>query len=75
MRVLADENIPLMTINELRRQGHDIRDIHKAGQKGLLDAELWARAQREFRLLITTDKSFAQYRGIEHCGVLIIRLH
>ena len=44
MRVLADENIPLMTINELRRQGHDIRDIHKAGQKGLLDAELWARA-------------------------------
>jgi len=26
MRILADENIPLMTISELRRQGHDVRD-------------------------------------------------
>ena len=75
MKVLADENVPLMTINELRRQGHDVRDIHKAEQKGLLDTEVWARAQEESRLLITTDKSFAQYRGINQCSVLIIRLH
>lgn len=75
MRILADENIPLTTINELRRQGHDVRDMHKAGRKGLLDEEVWARAQREGRLLITTDKGFAQYRGIDHHGVLIVRLH
>lgn len=71
MRILADENIPLTTINELRRQGHDVQ----AGQKGLLDEEVWARAQREGRLLITTDKGFAQYRGTDHHGVLIVRLH
>ena len=74
MRILADENIPLMTISELRRQRYDVWDIHKAGQKGLLDVEVWARAQEEGRLLITTDKSFAQYRSIDHYGVLIIRL-
>jgi predicted nuclease of predicted toxin-antitoxin system len=75
MRVLTDENIPLMTIGELRRQRHDVRDVHKAGQKGLLDAEIWARAQEEGRLLITTDKGFAQRRSIDHYGVLTIRLH
>jgi hypothetical protein len=74
MRILADENIPLMTIHELQRQRYDVWDIHKAGQKGLLDAEVWARAREGGRLLITTDKGFAQYRSIGHYGVLIIRL-
>jgi len=75
VRILADENVPLTTINELRQRGHDVQDVHRAGQKGVLDTELWARAQRKHCLLITTDKGFAQYRGVDHCGVLIIRLH
>ena len=32
MRILADENIPLMTIDELRRKGHDVEDIHSINQ-------------------------------------------
>ena len=75
MRILVDENIPLMTIDELRRKGHDVEDIHEAGKKGLLDTKVWARAQEESRLLITTDKGFARYHGTDHCGVLIVRLH
>ncbi|MEW6096927.1 MAG: DUF5615 family PIN-like protein [bacterium] len=74
MRILVDENIPLMTVNELRRLGHDVRDIRKSEDEGLLDTELWKIAQEEKSLLITTDKGFAQYHAYRHFGVLIIRL-
>jgi predicted nuclease of predicted toxin-antitoxin system len=35
---------------------------------------LWKIAQREERLLITTDKGFVQHREELHHGILIIRL-
>jgi predicted nuclease of predicted toxin-antitoxin system len=38
------------------------------------DDALWEMAQREERLLMTTDKGFTQYRMVPHHGVLIIRL-
>ena len=38
------------------------------------DNVLWHRIQREGRLLITTDKRFAQYRNEPHHGILIVRL-
>lgn len=75
MRILVDENIPLMTVNELKRLEHDVRDIRKSEDEGLLDTELWKIAQEEKSLLITTDKWFAQYREYHHSGILIIRLH
>jgi hypothetical protein len=28
MKIFADENIPLMTIMELRSKGFDVKDIH-----------------------------------------------
>jgi hypothetical protein len=36
---------------------------------------LWARVQREKRLLITTDKGFVNYRRESHFGILVVRLH
>lgn len=74
MKILVDENIPLTTVDELKRRGGDVLSLHSSEYKGLSDTELWAIAQREKRLLITTDKGFAQYRGAHHYGVLIIRL-
>jgi len=38
------------------------------------DDDLWAMAQREECLLITTDTGFTQYREEPHYGMLIIRL-
>ncbi|MBA7708748.1 hypothetical protein ES703_117652 [subsurface metagenome] len=29
MRILVDENIPRMTVNQLRDNGHDVLDIRK----------------------------------------------
>ena len=39
-----------------------------------MDDLLWEIAQNEQRLLITTDKGFAQHRSEPHHGILIVRL-
>lgn len=74
MKVLVDENIPAMTVSELRRRGHDVLDFRGTQKEGVPDFEVWNLAQKESRLLITTDKGFAQFRQSKHAGVLIIRL-
>jgi predicted nuclease of predicted toxin-antitoxin system len=74
MKIFVDEHIPMMTVRTLRLMGHDIRDIRGTPDEGMQDDALWAMAQREERLLITTDKGFTQYRTAPHYGVLIIRL-
>ena len=38
------------------------------------DDVLWTRMLNESRLLITTDKGFAQHRSEAHHGILIVRL-
>jgi uncharacterized protein with PIN domain len=74
MKILIDENIPRLTVRELRRLGHDVRDIRGTEHEGMDDEDLWEMAQKEGMLLITTDKGFAQKRQEKHSGVLIIRL-
>ena len=74
MKIFVDEDIPLMTVLALRMMGHDVRDMRGTPNQGMHDDALWEMAQREERLLITTDKGFTQYRAVPHHGVLIIRL-
>ena len=76
MRIFVDENIPLMTVAALRALGHDVRDIRGTPDEGLRDGALWEVAQREERLLITTDKGFAHYRmGPHHASAGTICRH
>ena len=63
-----------MTVCSLRGMGHEVLDIRGTGREGITDAEVWKLAQNERRVLITTDKGFAQYRGTAHHGLLIVRL-
>jgi predicted nuclease of predicted toxin-antitoxin system len=74
MKIFVDENIPLMTVQALRAKGHDVLDIRRTPDEGMDDKTLWKTIQRDERLLITTDKGFAQHRNSTHCGILIIRL-
>ena len=74
MRILVDENIPLMTVQELQSNGYDVHDIRGTRDQGITDAKLWQIAQKEKRLLITTDKGFSSQRNEAHHGILIIRL-
>jgi predicted nuclease of predicted toxin-antitoxin system len=75
MKICVDENIPLITVAELRKLGHDVLDIRGTPDQGISDKSLWDKVQIEKRLLITTDKGFASHRRESHFGILIIRLH
>jgi len=72
--ILVDENIPIITVEALRLMGHDVLDLRGTEQQGIPDYVIWQLAQKEKRLLITTDKGFAQYRHSSHYGVLIVRI-
>jgi len=74
MKILVDENIPLLSVSQLREMGHDVLDIRGTDEKGMADDALWNKACQEGRLLITTDKGFAYYRQRKHHGVLIVSL-
>ena len=74
MKIFVDENIPAMTVRELRNAGHDVADIRGTENEGMSDEDVWKKVQEEQRLLITTDKGFAQKRHENHNGVLVIRL-
>jgi predicted nuclease of predicted toxin-antitoxin system len=74
MKILVDENIPMMTVRALLDLGHEVLDLRGTPDQGVTDEILWAMAQREQRTLITTDKGFARYRNAPHQGILIIRL-
>lgn len=74
MKIFVDENIPLMTVAALRSLGHDVHDIRGTVDEGMRDDALWEMAQREERLLITTDKGFTHHRLRPHHGVLVIQL-
>jgi predicted nuclease of predicted toxin-antitoxin system len=74
MKILVDENIPSVTVQELRAQGRDVLDIRGAERQGMFDDELWPFAQTEQRLLITTDKGFSEHRDEKHHGILVVRL-
>ena len=74
MKIFVDENIPLMTVRELRKQGNNVTDIRGTEDQAITDEVLWQKAQKEKCLLITTDKGFSNYREEPHHGILIIRL-
>ena len=74
MKIFVDENIPLITVKELRKQRFDVIDIRGTLNQGITDKELWKRVIYENCLLITTDKGFSSHRDEKHCGILIIRL-
>lgn len=74
MRILVDENIPKISVLELRAMGHEVLDIRGTERQGMFDDELWPFAQSERRMLITTDKGFSEHRDDQHCGILIVRL-
>ncbi len=74
MRILVDENIPNLTVAELRALGHDVLDIRGTDRQGMFDDELWPLAQTEQRMLVTTDRGFSAHRDESHYGLLIVRL-
>jgi hypothetical protein len=40
MKICVDENIPIVTVRELRNTGHDVLDIHGTVDQGMPDEML-----------------------------------
>ena len=59
MRLLADENIPLPSVEALRAAGHDIVSM-TVEAPGTLDRAVLQRAHAEQRLLLTFDRDFGE---------------
>jgi predicted nuclease of predicted toxin-antitoxin system len=74
VRILVDENIPNITVQQLRAMGHDVLDLRGTERQGMFDDELWPLAQKEERTLVTTNKGFSEHRDEPHFGLLIVRL-
>ena len=45
MKILVDENIPSITVHELRSLGHDVMDVRGTPQQGIEDADLYVVTQ------------------------------
>ena len=74
MKIVVDENIPNITVEQLQAMGHDVLDIRGTERQGMFDNDLWALAQSEQRTLVTTDKGFSTHRDDPHHGLLVVRL-
>lgn len=59
MRLLADENFPLPTIDALRQAGHDVTWV-RTDLPGTGDAAMVDIAEADGRVLLTLDKDFWQ---------------
>lgn len=59
MQFIADENIPLETVDLLKKQGVDIVSVTKLSL-GLSDTKILDLANKKERIVITFDKDFGQ---------------
>jgi predicted nuclease of predicted toxin-antitoxin system len=77
MRLLADENIPLLAIELLRRKGHDVLAIAES-TPSICDENVMILAEDEGRILLTFDKDFGEltYRSKPRssCGIILFRI-
>ena len=77
MRFLANENFPRAAITALAAAGHDVIWVRTVAP-GASDADVFALAAREARILLTFDKDFGELAGRtplpDTCGVVLVRL-
>jgi predicted nuclease of predicted toxin-antitoxin system len=59
MRFLADENVPMPTVQRLRAEGHDVASASEE-TPGAADADLLVRAAREGRIVLRFDRDFGE---------------
>jgi predicted nuclease of predicted toxin-antitoxin system len=59
MRFLADENIPLTSIRELRQAGYDVAAVIE-DSPGASDQQVLARARHESRIVLTFDRDYGE---------------
>jgi predicted nuclease of predicted toxin-antitoxin system len=77
MKVKLDENVSSLALEPLRLLGHDVDSVIEEQLAGADDDAVWAAAQRELRLLVTSDLDFSDVRKFApgtHHGLVLLRL-
>lgn len=59
IKLLANENIPKLTIQILRQNGIDIKAVAE-GHSGITDTQVLQMAEKEERLIITFDRDYGE---------------
>ena len=76
MRFLADMGISPVTTAWLNRQGHDAKHLSEKRLHRLSDREIFAKANEENRIVLTTDLDFGEIAITSHganISVIIFR--
>jgi len=77
MRLLANENIPALTLERLRGRGHDVLSISESAAS-ICDKDVLAIAEGEQRILLTFDKDFGELAYSSNprpsCGIILFRI-
>jgi predicted nuclease of predicted toxin-antitoxin system len=76
MKLLADENISGVLVEELRARGIDVVWV-KTHFRGISDDVVTDLASAEGRVILTSDKGFGEqvFRGGRRVGVILLRLY
>jgi len=77
MRFLIDMNLSPALASQLRAEGHDVVHALDDGQGNLSDREIFARAARESRIVVTFDLDFGEIAQGAHerrSGIILLRL-
>jgi predicted nuclease of predicted toxin-antitoxin system len=78
MRFLLDQSADFRLAAFLRERDHDVTAIGRDYPSGLADEDVLAIAERERRILITSDREFGELvvrYGAAHAGVILFRLN
>lgn len=76
MQFLVDQDVYYMTIEWLRKEGHDVVTAKQIGMERAADEELLKEAWDMGRLLVTRDKGFGALTFLkreESPGVILLR--
>ena len=77
LHFITDEDVPRSTARVLSNAGFDAVDVRDVGLRGRSDAEVFEYAQRENRLLITSDMGFSNILNFppsKNHGILVVRV-
>jgi predicted nuclease of predicted toxin-antitoxin system len=58
MRFLTDMGISQATVHWLRSHGHDAKHLREEGLQRLSDSEIFSKASKEKRIILTFDLDF-----------------
>jgi predicted nuclease of predicted toxin-antitoxin system len=76
MRLLANENFPLLSVKILEKAGYDIKSIGQ-DYSGILDSDVMEIAEEEQRTILTFDRDYGELifkRGFRPAkGVIYLR--